>query len=780
MKTIKKLITALGAVIFGFGLSKVEARIQMKAYGSIVSTAYYYSDIFVGLPEPQRQSVILDTGSNLLAFSTTKCQQCGTHLDAYYDPFKSTTRREVSCHSYCKVCVNHERQCAYTIHYLEGSSLSGSYFEDFVAIRNEKGDTSEPSPYVVGLSTIFGGITHETNLFFTQAASGILGLAYTASSQERVPLFQTWTKRSKYAKDAILSLCFSPEGGVISLGGYNSEYWALGGNDKSFRSTNDNNFLKRMLGYSFLSSSSSSQSRSNSKNTMDSKIQWTPLSIINGNYYVQLTKVTVHQTKLTLHKDSSSSNTKPVPLVIDSGTTLTYFPEHIFNQILNIINLRIAETENRSTYRSLVEAGSKLLEYTGFKSQSNDELELEIKPISIFPGEIPGAALHRKRIYRRLGNIEDLTNTFNSTVHSENLFDNFSTQNQLNETISDYLNHTNNNTNTDTNNSTSTSTTATSTFSFQEFDIDSSLSRIMLETSKGERCWKLKDSNEMSRFPTITLGFSGLNVDWEPAQYLYKKYRNTYCLGFDSDKTFLVLGASFFINKDIIIDVKNSRASFVKSNCPQIAHARRTSTSEMSQLLKDTSSSSPESIMKSEVVVFDSNSRNFNVNSNSNQHHSSTELNGKNPSLSTGQTSTKTTNYRYSADNQTISESYWEPKNLTLPSSLSSYLSPSAAQYTGATNHSLDYQNNYQENHSELENGTGNMLVLYLKQQLVDNTGSQDLDSNNNDNTNPNNKDSSSRYSTSQPTIIHWLIILITALASCYLFNGVDQKDKNE
>lgn len=812
MKAAAKLVVGLWIALIGSSFPIVEARIQMKAYGSIVSTAYYYSDIFVGLPEPQRQSVILDTGSNLLAFSSTQCQQCGTHLDAYYDPLKSITKREVPCHSYCKVCVNSRKQCAYTIHYLEGSSLSGSYFEDFVSIRNEKGDTPEPSPYVVGLSTIFGGITHETNLFFTQAASGILGLAYTASSQERAPLFQTWTNRSKYARDAVLSLCFSSEGGMISFGGYNSEYWVLGSNDKSFRSTSDDTgVFTRLLGYTYLSSHTANKSHSNSKQ-MDSKIYWTPLSIINGNYHVKLITVSVHQTKVSLSKSSSGSST-PISLVIDSGTTLTYFPEHIFIQILNIINQRIAETENKSSFRSLVDAGSRLLEYAGFKSASEKNSDLGIRQISIFPGEIPGAALLRRRVYRMLNEVKSATHTFNSTIVPEDSIQN----NGFSE---------------------SDSAPETTPASSQYLDIDTSVSRILLETSKGERCWKLRDPSEMSRFPTITLGFPGLKVDWEPAQYLYKKYRNTYCLGFDSDKSFLVLGASFFINKDVILDVKNSRASFVKSNCPQIAHARRTSTSEMAQLLRDTSTSSPDSLMKSEVVVFDSNVNHHSVVGIDANNHGPSEHHSQGPNLSSGQSSSGLPNYRYGTDNETISESYWEPKNLTSPSSLSSFLSQSAAQYTGATNHSA--------NSTDQEEGYGvlgsDILASYLKQKLkesaqgngsrdprpppstkvansgvstdaanvgsvragggevADNAGSgagndgvvdggngggvnneeADVDENGDDGASgvevPNNKNSPSRYSDSQPTLVHWLVILLTAFISCYLFNGNDNK----
>ncbi|KAH7649085.1 aspartyl (acid) protease [Cryptosporidium bovis] len=787
MKSIRSLFILFSIFFLGY-FNFINCRIQIKAYGSIVSTAYFYSDIFVGLPTPQRQSVILDTGSNLLAFSSTQCQQCGTHLDPYYDPFKSTTMKEVPCHSYCKVCVNKRRQCAYTIHYLEGSSLSGSYFEDFVALRNEKGDSKEPAPYVVGLATIFGGITHETNLFFTQAASGILGLAYTASSQERAPLFQTWNKKSKYVKDAILSMCFSSEGGMISFGGYNSEYWLLNGSesatDKSFRQQGANEkSANRFLGFSYISSSTNNANSASSSSKNPEKVSWTPLSIMNGNYYVHLTKAFVHQTKIILPTDSSG-NVKPIPLVIDSGTTLTYFPEQIFIQILNVINQRIAETETRSTFRTLVEAGSKVLEYMGIKEPSEEaELDVGIKQVSIFPGDVPGAALHRKRIYRTLKTADNeiittdtasdsTVNSFNATVHLEEL-----SNNTLLDSIVNHINNTKNE------------------MEGNEFDIDSSVSRILLETTKGERCWKLREPSEMSRFPIITLGFPNLKVKWEPSQYLYKKYRNTYCLGFDSDKSFLVLGASFFINKDVIIDVKNSRVSFVRAKCPQIAHARRTSTVEMTQLLKDTSTSSPESIMKSEVLVFDSNTH---------QHLIPIQSDKSSVSESkTTSTNSKLTSNRYTDEN-TVFETEWDQKNLTMPSSLSSSSYPSSAQSAGATNHSTetgltplngenktssslhDYLYEKMSEHNQYnylevvknENGTVslpnydssdsnynlNLNLLDGFEENAESTNNCDVNGDSSGDGKCDSNKSSGSLSTTQPTYVHWLLVLITAL----------------
>ena len=48
-------------------------------YGN-TSLGYYYANIYVGSP-PQKQSVIVDTGSGQLALPCSKCVSCGTqHL----------------------------------------------------------------------------------------------------------------------------------------------------------------------------------------------------------------------------------------------------------------------------------------------------------------------------------------------------------------------------------------------------------------------------------------------------------------------------------------------------------------------------------------------------------------------------------------------------------------------------------------------------------------------------------------------------------------------------
>lgn len=110
----------------------------MRIYGSD-DLKYYYTNIWVGTP-PQRQSVIIDTGSDYLAFPCTRCKagQCGKHNNPPLNIQADKTARIVKCHEkidnfVCNSC-NKDGNCAFAKSYLEGSSLNGEVYEDNIRL----------------------------------------------------------------------------------------------------------------------------------------------------------------------------------------------------------------------------------------------------------------------------------------------------------------------------------------------------------------------------------------------------------------------------------------------------------------------------------------------------------------------------------------------------------------------------------------------------------------------------------------------------------------------
>lgn len=111
------------------------------------------------------------------------------------------------CQSSCKHKKN-ANPCTFLISYAEGSSLSGIVIEDEVQFeRTSQGES---------IKTTFGCTTKETNLFYTQAANGIFGLAPKRKSD----LFeQLYKKHNPFTGEELLfSVCLSSNGGELTIG----------------------------------------------------------------------------------------------------------------------------------------------------------------------------------------------------------------------------------------------------------------------------------------------------------------------------------------------------------------------------------------------------------------------------------------------------------------------------------------------------------------------------------------------------------------------------------
>ncbi|CAJ1414346.1 unnamed protein product [Effrenium voratum] len=192
-------------------LYDAENRVETaRLYGDVVSYQYYYIDLLVGTPVPQRTSVIADTGSTICAFTCSGCQSCGHHLDANFDFSKSSTAQWLPCGQGCDSCKN--RRCSYRQSYTEGSSIEGSKFTDFVSL----GDEFQQNPPV---KVHMGCHTLETRLFVTQKANGIMGLAPGRRGAPTVleEMFQDRT----HVNAATFAMCLARQGGLLTVGGFN-------------------------------------------------------------------------------------------------------------------------------------------------------------------------------------------------------------------------------------------------------------------------------------------------------------------------------------------------------------------------------------------------------------------------------------------------------------------------------------------------------------------------------------------------------------------------------
>mmetsp|Transcript_10023 Transcript_10023/g.9951 ORF Transcript_10023/g.9951 Transcript_10023/m.9951 type:complete len:421 (+) Transcript_10023:125-1387(+) len=159
-----------------------------------------------------KQTVIIDTGSRITAFPCAGCRDCGTHMDSYFDYRNSSSSSVLNCNQNipCSPCKND--QCGYSQSYAEGSSIAGILVEDFIMF----GDDFQHSKRV---KFVFGCHNRETNLFRTQKADGIMGLAFAKS---RMPTLVDALFSDHDISTDIFAICFGKNDGYMTIGGYNS------------------------------------------------------------------------------------------------------------------------------------------------------------------------------------------------------------------------------------------------------------------------------------------------------------------------------------------------------------------------------------------------------------------------------------------------------------------------------------------------------------------------------------------------------------------------------
>ncbi|KAL7576318.1 hypothetical protein ACA910_018137 [Epithemia clementina (nom. ined.)] len=282
----------------------------------------HYVDLWMGTPQPQRQTVIVDTGSGVTAFPCKGCSNCGVpkyHSDGLFDQDQSTTFRKLSCNECLRgSCSGNE--CRIHMSYQEGSSWSAFESEDqcYAGGLHSKSVSLDPAannddlnPFLAAKFAFplkFGCQISLTGLFITQLADGIMGLDNAQASYVRQ------MSDSGIIASNSFSLCYWRQD-EIDTDGTESGAFTMGGTDERLHNT---------------------------------PMVFTSAGVGGGGFYgVQVQNIYLRAGNSGISAQSSDPKAKVAPIglpssslqhgrvIVDSGTTDTYFSRTVGTKFLD-------------------------------------------------------------------------------------------------------------------------------------------------------------------------------------------------------------------------------------------------------------------------------------------------------------------------------------------------------------------------------------------------------------------------------------------------------------
>ena len=284
--------------IFLFLSSKYESinpssdkKYVLNVKGNSDKLYFYYITAFIG-KEKQIQTFLLDTTSSVTTSPCNLCSSCGDHFNEYYiiNQTKSLINNNTSeCRILTNVFDNNKfdkdikidaNSCKF-ISTLDNEKIFGVYSNNLVSFESiipEMMNETEVDEYISKDNEFqmpIGCSLKETGFLMSALADGIIGLNNNAKS------FISMMYRKQLIPQNLFSLCLDNEGGYLSLGNIYTKYHIC------------------------------------------PEIEYIDYNPTKESYEIKTEKIQIKDIEIKSEYIS----------IINSGSTITYFPEQVFNEI---------------------------------------------------------------------------------------------------------------------------------------------------------------------------------------------------------------------------------------------------------------------------------------------------------------------------------------------------------------------------------------------------------------------------------------------------------------
>ncbi|CAN1236136.1 Aspartic proteinase 36, partial [Linum grandiflorum] len=273
--------------------------IPLGGTGVPTAAGLYYTKIGLGTP-PKDYYVQVDTGSDTMWVNCVECNKCPTRSElgvklSLFDPRSSSSATRVSCEDeFCVSAFSRMMEgctkalpCQYSITYGDGSETAGFYVRDNVQLDQVTGNLQTGT---LNGSIVFGCAAQQSGQLgtSTEALDGIVGFGQANSS-----LFSQLANSGKVKR--VFSHCLDSVkgGGIFAIG-----------------------------------------------EVVAPKVPTTPMIPNQAHYNVALKDVEVDGQVLDLPSDIFDTGDRK-GTIIDSGTTLAYLPEVVYESMMTTTTRKV-------------------------------------------------------------------------------------------------------------------------------------------------------------------------------------------------------------------------------------------------------------------------------------------------------------------------------------------------------------------------------------------------------------------------------------------------------